>query len=82
MSVSVSRGSPVTSPRKLPPWSPCVDGIMAVLTDDKRFSSPSRHPLDPGGFFWSSLNLEINQFANVVNFNVLFAPTQFTGICK
>ena len=82
MSVSVSRGSPVTSPRKLPRWPSCVDGVMTVLTNNKRFSSPSRHPFYPGGFFWSSFTIEIGQFADVVNFDVLFAPTHFTGICK
>jgi hypothetical protein len=56
--------------------------LVTSTTENQRFSSPSRHPFYPGGFFWSSLNIEISQFANVVYFDILFAPTHFTGICE
>jgi hypothetical protein len=82
MSVSVSRGSPVTSPWELPCWPSCVDGIMTVLTDDKRFSSPSRHTLYPGGFFWPSFNVEVSELTDMVNFDVLLAPAHFTRLCE
>jgi len=59
-----------------------MDSIMTVLTDDKRFPSPSRHPFYPGGFFWSSFNIEISQFTDMVDFDVLLASAHFTGLRK
>ena len=55
---------------------------MTVLTNDKRFSSPSRHPFDPGGFFWPSLHIEVSQLTDMVDFDVRLASAHFTGICK
>jgi hypothetical protein len=59
-----------------------MNSIMTVLTNDKRFSSPSRHPFDPGGFFWPSLHVEVGQLTNMVDFDVRLASAHFTGICK
>ena len=55
---------------------------MAVLTDDKRFSSPSRHALYPGGFFWPSFHVEVSELTDMVNFDVLLAPAHFTRLCE
>ena len=55
---------------------------MTALTNDKCFSSPSRHSLYPGRFFWPSSNTEVGEFSDVVNLDVLLTSAHFTGIRK
>jgi hypothetical protein len=54
-----------------------MDVVMAVLTDNQRFAASCDHFLYPLAFVSLAFLLQVNQFADVVNFDVVFRATQF-----
>jgi hypothetical protein len=52
-----------------------VDVVMAILTDNQRFAATCDHFLDPLVFVPLAFLLQVSQFADVVNFDVVFRTT-------
>src|SRR5271165_1911669 len=83
MTISVSRGSPVTPIRE--GWSivaPVVNIVVAALADHERLASPRNHPLDPQWRVALAVTRQVREFANMVRLQRSRCATKFTGLPK
>ena len=55
---------------------------MAVAADHQGLASPCSHDSDPQWFFPSPTLLEVSQFADMMNLNVLDGLTEFTSVSQ